>query len=39
MKKLLIVLVGLSLFTTVSLGCRASADVDPHDSTSVVSPR
>jgi hypothetical protein len=35
MKKVLIALVAIALFSTVSFGCRASGDVDPHGSTSV----
>ena len=35
MKKVLIALVAIALFSAVSFGCRASGDVDPHGSTSV----
>jgi hypothetical protein len=39
MKKVLMVLIALAMFATVNFGCKASADVDPHDSANVVSAR
>ena len=39
MKKLVMVLIALAMFATVNFGCKASADVDPHDSASVTAPR
>ena len=38
MKKL-IVLAAVLMFGTTLIGCRASADVDPHGSTSIALPR
>ncbi len=35
MKKVMIALLGLVLLSTVSLGCRASGEVDPHGTSSV----
>jgi hypothetical protein len=31
MTRLLIVLIGLALFSTVSMGCKAQGSVDTHD--------
>jgi hypothetical protein len=37
--KTLVTLALLVLVSSVVLGCKASAEVDPHDSTSVALPR
>ena len=39
MKKALMVLIALAMFATVNIGCKASADVDPHSTANVASPR
>jgi hypothetical protein len=35
MRKLLFTLLALGLFSTAMVGCRASADVDPHGQTTI----
>jgi len=33
------ILAAITVFSTVLVGCHAAASVDPHGSTSIVSPR